>query len=145
MRRYFWLITILVIFLFTLGILVYFIMFKTSTTGKVSNINKVTAISTSNSYIFASPIRAKIDGDLLRVTVFLLDESGLGIVDKKVKLSTDDSVTINDVQTLTDQTGRAFFDLGGTKAGSYKIEAIVDGTTLNQYVSVIFDGEVVSQ
>ena len=54
----------LVIFLLTLGVLVYYIRFATAITPKASSFNTVNTVSITNSYIFASPVRAKANGRL---------------------------------------------------------------------------------
>lgn len=138
--KYLWLIFILIIFLFTLGILVYYIRFRTSITPKASTFNIVSVVSISNSYLFASPIRAKASGDLIRITIFLLDDEGNGIFDKKVNLRTlEGLVEIKEVQSLTDETGMAVFDITSDTVGLYTIEAFTEDLVLPQKVKVTFD------
>lgn len=144
--KYFLLVVILVIFLVTLGLLVYYIRFRTSITPKASTFNSENIVSLSNSYVFASPIRAKANGDLIRVTVFLLDDVGNGIFDKQVSLRSLDNevgshgvVDIKNVQSLTDETGKAVFDIAGSSVGSFSIEAFTSETVLPQRVKVTYD------
>lgn len=138
--NYFWLIVILVIFLITLGVLVYYIRFATTIAPKADTFNTVNAVSISNSYIFASPVRAKASGDLIRVTVFLLDDEGMGIFDKKVSLRALDGVLdIKDVQSLTDETGKAMFDVASSVIGTYTLEAFTEKIILPQRIKVIYD------
>lgn len=138
--NYFWLIVILVIFLLTLGVLVYYIRFATTIAPKADTFNTVNAVSISNSYIFASPVRAKASGDLIRVTVFLLDDEGRGIFDKKVSLRALDGVLdIKDMQSLTDETGKAIFDVASTTIGTYLVEASTTEILLPQKLKLIFD------
>lgn len=138
--NYFWLIVILVIFLITLGVLVYYIRFAVSTTPKASNFNTVNVVSVSNSYIFASPVRATAGGDLIRVTVFILDDEGNGLYDKKVTVkSNNQDLIIKEVQSLTDETGKAIFDISSKIANQYIIEAFVDNVVLPQKLKLIFD------
>ncbi len=138
--NYFWLILILIIFLVTLGILVYYIRFRTSITPKASTLNIISVVSISNSYLFASPIRAKASGDLIRVTVFLLDDEGNGIFDKKVNLRVlEGQLNIKEVQSLTDETGKAVFDVASSVVGVYTLEAFTESTVLPQKVKVIYD------
>ena len=138
--NYFLLILILVIFLITLGVLVYYIRFRTSITPKASSFNSTNVVSLSNSYVFSSPIRAKANSDLIRVTVFLLDEEGLGIFDKKVSLRVlEGQLNIKEIQSLTDETGKAVFDVSSAIVGTYNLEAFTQDTVLPQKVKVIYD------
>ncbi|EKE04990.1 MAG: hypothetical protein ACD_19C00426G0012 [uncultured bacterium] len=140
MRRYLWLIIILIIFLITLGVLVYYIRFTTSIAPKASSFNTTSQISISNSYVFASPVRAKANGDLIRVTVFLLDDEGNGIFDKKVSLkSIEGIVDIKEVQSLTDETGKAIFDVASAIIGAFNLEASTSEKVLPQRVKVTYD------
>lgn len=128
---------ILVIILF---LLIYFIKNRTYITPKASTLNSASIVSISNSYIFSSPVRAKINGENIRITVFLLDDKGLGVFDKKVILSSlDGSINIKDIQSLTDETGKAIFDISSNLGGTFFIEATVDGINLPQRVKVVFD------
>lgn len=138
--KYFWLILILIVFLVTLGILVYYIRFRTSITPKASSFNTFNVVSISNSYLFASPIRAKASGDLIRITVFLLDDEGNGIFDKKVSLrAVEGNIEIKEVQSLTDETGKAVFDVTSNTVGVYTIEAFNENLVLPQKVKVTYD------
>jgi hypothetical protein len=130
----------LVVFLLTLGVLVYYIRYQTSTTSKASGYNSSSSVSISNSYVFSSPIRAKANGDLIRVTVFILDDLGNGIYDKKVTLrSLDGSLDIKDIQSLTDETGKALFDVASATTGTFNLEALTENIVLPQKVKVVFD------
>lgn len=138
--NYFWLIFILIIFLVTLGILVYYIRFRTSITPKASTQNITAQVSISNSYVFSSPIRAKAGGDLIRVTVFILDNVGNGIFDKKVGLRANgQGLTIKEIQSLTDETGKAVFDVASKNVGVFNLEAFTDELVLSQKVKVTYD------
>ena len=144
--NYFWLFIILIIFLVTLGVLVYYIRFTTTIAPKADTFNTVNAVSISNSYIFASPVRAKANGDLIRVTVFLLDDQGNGIFDKKVSLRALDNevgshgvLDIKEVQSLTDETGKAVFDVASSVVGVYTLEAFTEKLVLPQKVKVTYD------
>lgn len=138
--NYFWLIFILIIFLLTLGVLVYYVRFRTSITPKASTLNITAIVSISNSYVFSSPIRAKAGGDLIRVTVFILDDVGNGIFDKKVSLrSLGGVLDIKNVQNLTDETGKAVFDVASKNVGVFNLEAFTDELVLPQKVKVTYD------
>lgn len=138
--NYFWLIIILIIFLVTLGILVYYIRFAVSTTPKANNFNTVNIVSIANSYVFASPVRATAGGDLIRVTVFILDDEGNGLYDKKVTVkSNNQDLIIKEVQSLTDETGKAVFDVASNIAGVYTLEAFIEELVLPQKIKVTYD------
>lgn len=140
MKRTIWLIVILVIFLLTLGVLVYYIRYRTAITPRASGGTSVSTVSTANSYIFSSPIRAKSGGDFIRVTIFLLDETGKGMYDQKVVLkANNNNLEVKEIQNLTDETGRAIFDVGTTYSGVYILEAMTSNVSLPQKIKVIFD------
>lgn len=123
-----------------LGLLLLFIKNRTSVFPKADSLNSTAIVSLDNSYIFASPVRAKVGGENIRITVFLLDDKGLGIFNKKVGLGNlDDQVNITDMQSLTDETGKAIFDVNSNTKGVFFIEAAVDGVRLPQRVKVVFD------
>ncbi len=138
--NYIILIIILVLFLITLGILVYYIRFQTTTAPKASGYNTVKTVSIVNSYVFASPVRAKAGGDLIRVTVFILDGEGNGIFDQNVSITTTSSdLDVNEIQRLTDDTGRAIFDISSNAIGSYLLSVSSNGVSLPQTLKVSFD------
>lgn len=139
MRNNFWLMLVLIIFLITLGTLVYYIRFKTSIAPRASGLTSTNVLSTFNSYVFASPVRAKANGDLIRITVFLLDEEGNGVFNNEVSLQTDSTLSINEIQSLTDDTGKAIFDISSPMVGSYIVKAMVGNIVLDQDVKVVFD------
>ena len=96
-------------------------------------------LSQDNSYIFASPISAYADGvSIIRVTVFVLNSQGLGISDQTVELKTSSPVTISQIQPVTDNFGRAIFDVTSVTSGHYTINAEIGGQSLSQKVLVSF-------
>lgn len=138
-KNYVVLFIILLIFVLTLTLLVYFMRFRTDLSPDASSYNTTRSISLTNSYVFASPVRALAGGDLIRVTVFVLDSEGLGLFDRKVTLNSSSNLDIKEIQSLTDETGRSIFDLGSKNKSTYQIEVFVDGVPLNQNLKVIFD------
>jgi hypothetical protein len=131
---------IILILVLIISLLYYFIKKRNSITinSEITGSQKV--ISLSNSYIFAAPVKANAGGDLIRITVFLLDNRGYGVFDKKVILGNNNGpITINNLQSLTDETGKAVFDISSTTTGVFFIEASVDGNLLSQRVKVTFD------
>lgn len=128
---------LLILFLI-LGI--YLSQQKTSIAPSAKGPNLGAIISLENSYIFASPVRATAGGDLIRVTVFVLDSSGRGVFDKKVTLGNNSSgLIVSDIQNLTDETGKAIFDISSKKPGVFYLDCLVEGQTLPQRVKISFD------
>lgn len=138
--NYLILVIILILFLITLGILVYYVRFQTSIAPRASSQNTANNLSIANSYVFASPVRASAGGDLIRVTVFILDDEGNGLYDKKVELRSSDSrLEIKEIQAMTDETGKAVFDLSSDQKGSFTIEVLSNGILLPQSLKLNYD------
>jgi hypothetical protein len=97
-------------------------------------------LSLDNSYIFASPLRAKTGGEKIRITVYILDNRGLGMSGMKVSIGGGGLLTVSFVQPTTDSQGRATFDVSSdTSPGIYLIQAAVDGVNLVQKATISFD------
>ena len=97
------------------------------------------SFSVDNSYLFVSPLRAKANGqERIRLTVFILNNQGLGVMGKEVFLSRDSSLSINIIQGQTDNFGKAVFDITSTKPGEYYLEVSVDGQKLPQKAHLSF-------
>lgn len=97
------------------------------------------SVAYSNSYLFSSPLQAKSDGkELIRISVFLLDGRGLGVPNQLVTISTSPKVSINSVQSTTDDTGKAVFDLSSDRPLKTIVTASNDNHTIPQTVSVTF-------
>lgn len=95
--------------------------------------------SVDNSYLFVSPLRAKANGkEKIRLTIFVLNNQGLGVLGKEVFLSRDSSLSINIIQGQTDNFGKAVFDITSTKPGEYYLEVSVDGQKLPQKAHLSF-------
>ena len=97
------------------------------------------ALSRENSYVFASPISAPADGaGIIRISVFVLNNQGLGVSGQSVSLKVDSKVIVSATQPVTDSLGRAIYDLTSTTAGSYTVTAEASGVSLPQTVSIAF-------
>lgn len=128
------------ILIIILIVILVFINRKTSILPRAKETNTSSIVSISNSFVFASPIRAKANGDLIRVTVFILDEKGWGVIDKKVSVVTNDQgLIIKEIQVLTDETGKAIIDIGATRTGIFYLNIDVSGLILSQKVKLVFD------
>ena len=101
---------------------------------------KTVAFSVDNSYVFITPLRARANGqEKIRLTVFVLDDQGLGVIGKKVVLDQDEALNIENIQALTDNFGKAYFDVTSTKTGEYYLKVIVDDTELKQKAHLSFN------
>lgn len=97
------------------------------------------SFSVDNSYLFTTPLRAKAgQQEKVRITVFVLNNQGLGVMGKKVNVSEDSALNIESIQGQTDNYGKAVFDVSSTKAGEYYLEVIVDGQKLPQKAHLSF-------
>ncbi|MDP4009579.1 MAG: Ig-like domain-containing protein [Candidatus Shapirobacteria bacterium] len=106
--------------------------------GKATSSNS-SPIVLENSYLFASPIQAKADGkEKIRITAFLLDGQGLGISNLKVSLQLPQNVSVLAIQSVTDDTGKAVFDLSSSVAKQLDIAAQVNNKTIPQKVKIVF-------
>ncbi len=106
-----------------------------------SSVARITgSLSAENSYLFASPISASSDGSsVIRVTVIILNDQGLGVSGQSVSLKLSGSgPLVTPVSPSTDTFGRAIFDLSSSTPGNYTISAEASGGFLPQTVSVVF-------
>lgn len=95
--------------------------------------------SLENSYVFITPLRARANGqEKIRITVFVLNDQGLGVQGKNVFLSTHEALNIDNIQALTDNYGKAYFDVSSTKPGEYFIEIKIDDKRLKQTAHLTF-------
>lgn len=96
--------------------------------------------SVDNSYIFSTPSQARANGqEKIRLTVFILNNQGLGVLGKKISTGTDSSLNIEVIQGITDSYGKAYFDISASKAGEYFLEIKVDDTALKSKAHLIFN------
>lgn len=99
----------------------------------------VDAYSKDNSYVFVSPLQASAaDGERIRLTVILLNNQGLGVVGKMVRLENIGGLEINEVQPVTDTRGKAIFDISSKVPGEYYPSVIADNGQLPQKPKISF-------
>lgn len=139
----FYLVGILLTALFLIFVAFTVIKNRVSTSGRASSGaagNPIGILSRENSYTFVSPVSAKSDGkSLIRVTVFILNNQGLGLAGQKVSLRIKGGDSdITPVQPETDAFGRAIFDVSSQNPGDYTITAETGGAELPQAVKVSF-------
>jgi hypothetical protein len=131
---------IIFIILLTFG-LITAIVLATQTTifkSRASSTNNHLPVK-ENSYLFASPIQAKADGqEKIRVTVFLLDSNGLGVSQQSVTLNVPPGIQIETLQSTTDDLGKATFNLSTIYPGKYAISASTSTINLSQKINLLF-------
>lgn len=131
---------ILFIILLILGLIlsVYLISQTTIFKSRADSTNSHLPVK-ENSYLFASPIQAKADGqEKIRVTVFLLDSNGLGVSQQKVTLQVPSPIQIETLQSTTDDLGKATFNLSSKTPGKYPISATTTNINLSQKINLLF-------
>jgi hypothetical protein len=97
------------------------------------------SFSVDNSYLFVSPLRALANNqEKIRLTVYILNNQGLGVIGKSVFLSNDLALSVEVIQGVTDAFGKAIFDISSSKAGEYYLEVKVDGKLLPQKAHLTF-------
>jgi len=68
----------------------------------------------------------------------LLDSRGLGVSNKKVIINAPSTLTLTNVQAITDDTGKAIIDSSSSIATTYQISASTDTQVLPQKVKITF-------
>lgn len=112
---------------------------KTIVVFSKANSNSSSTTALENSYLFASPIQAKADGqEKIRVTVFILDGRGLGVSNRTVTLNLPQTITNVHVQPITDEAGKAIFDLSSATQGTFNISAFTDNKEIPQKLRIVF-------
>lgn len=137
MKRFviFFVILLLVLFSFVVVFGLYEVKFF-NTRADVSQ----ASFSIDNSYIFSTPSQASASGqEKIRLTVFVLNSQGLGVLGKKVLIEADSSLTIDTIQGSTDNYGKAYFDISATKPAQYFLEIKIDDKALNQKAHLVFN------
>ncbi len=124
---------LLLLFLLSLSANIRFIL-SSRASGNVQD------FSVDNSYMSISPIEARADGaERIRLTIFILNDEGLGVPAKDVNINKAPEVVVDQVQMRTDNYGRAIFDLMSAKVGEYIIEAMVENTKVGEPIRVKFN------
>jgi len=101
--------------------------------------------SLSNSYVFGAPLLVRGDGEeKVRVNAFLLNEDGRGVPNQVVYLRAEDrggrvgAVEVGEIQPMTDEFGKAVFELSSGSEGQFVVTASVGGADWPQTVTVTF-------
>ncbi len=96
--------------------------------------------SVENSYVFISPLKAKADGsEKIRLTVFVLNDQGLGVPGKRTSLSQVNGLKVEVIQGLTDSLGKAVYDISSEKAGEYFVDVKIEDKKLGQQSVLSFN------
>lgn len=121
-----------------LGFVIFFGLYEVRFFSSRASIKSVN-FSIDNSYVFITPLRARANGqEKIRVTVFILNDQGLGVMGKKVFIDRDEALNIEEIQALTDNFGKAYFDVASGKTGEYYLKILVDNTQLKQKIHLSF-------
>jgi len=97
------------------------------------------SFSVDNSYVFLTPLRAKANSqERIRLTVFVLNNQGLGVLGKAVILGKDPSISVEGIQARTDNYGKATYDVSSSKPGEYFLEVKIEDTLLPQKAHLSF-------
>jgi hypothetical protein len=133
-------IIVFLILLFSLGATVIFIRQRTGFFGRAFTPSTGSGeVVLENSYLFASPLSAQANNkEKIRITIFLLDSQGKGVYGQAVFLGQNESLEINPIQAVTDELGRAIFDIMAKVPAEYLIEARVGNQVLPQRIRVSF-------
>ncbi len=131
---------LIILLLFSLVLAVFAVRQRTTFFGRAfSSIETSGDVALENSYLFISPLSAQSGGkEKIRLTVFLLDNQGKGVANQAVFLGQNEKLEITIVQGVTDNLGRAYFDIAAFSSGDYLIEARVDNLILPQRVKLNF-------
>ena len=99
----------------------------------------VVDFSAENSYVFTNPGRAQADGkEKIRVTIMVLNGSGLGVLGKKPVLGVDPRLVADNKQDTTDTYGKAIFEFSTSTPGDYYLDVKIDDQTLPQKAKLSF-------
>ncbi len=96
-------------------------------------------ISIENSYCFASPLCAGPDGrQVQRVSIFCLNENGIGLKGLTGQLSTAPDLVMKEIQPLTDAEGKLTFDVTSNVPTEQALNAFCSGVRINCQPQICF-------
>lgn len=132
---------LILLFLFLALLVATIIFFLTQKVRFFERLVSSSPLSLENSYLFASPLVAKADGEeKITISAFVLSDKGLGIAQKKVILYSAPILQAKPVRELTDPRGLAVFEVSSLTAGQYNLWAVVEsGGQIKQQVNVQFE------
>ena len=128
----------IILLLLTLASSLFLVFRVTSFSGRAAGSGS-SSTSLDNSYLFASPLQARAKSlQKVRVTVFLLDGRGLGVPGLPVDLEVPSSLNLIETQKITDDSGRAVFDLTSDSPGKFTVSARVGSRPISQKLTLVF-------
>ncbi len=96
-----------------------------------------TKISIKNSYLLGEKILAKADGrDNCVVNIFLLDESGKGVVGRRANLIGAEEIRV--VNELSDSDGKIKYEIRSGVEGQKRLTAEIGGVAMDKTLLVTF-------
>jgi len=129
-------IIILLLLLFGLIFTVYLVRRQTQLPGRAAQTG---VLSLENSYLFASPLVAKVGGEKITISAFVLTDQGLGLAGQRVFLYAAPALSAQIVKDETDSRGLAVFEVTSNTPGQFNIWANVSGGgQIKQQVTVTF-------
>lgn len=129
---YFFFILIIFLTLF-LGYVLYEINFTKTNTRANSSL-----VSSENSYVFTNPVCGSSKTQNIRVTVFCIG-NGRGISNLPVQFESHPKLTISIVQGVTDETGKATFDVLSTEPIQTRLNVFCNSINLKSKASICFE------
>jgi len=132
------LLSAILFFLVLIAFALFFFFYETRYFGSRASMT-IVDVSAENSYVFINPLSAQANGkDKIRVTIMVLNGSGLGVMGKQPIIAVDPRLVVNPVQITTDSLGKAIFEFSTAAAGEYYLEVKIDETTLLQKAKLSF-------
>lgn len=132
------LLSAILFFLILIAFSLFFFFYETQYFGSRASVT-IVDFSAENSYIFVNPGRAQADGkEKIRVTIMVLNGSGLGVFGKKPVLGADPKLVIDRNQESTDTFGKAIFDFSTNAPGEYYVDVKIDDVSLPQKSKLVF-------
>ena len=132
------LLSAILFFLVLITFSLFFFFYETQFFGSRASMTVVN-VSADNSYVFMNPLKAQANGkDKIRVTLMILNGSGLGVLGKKPIITSDPRLVVDKVQEATDTLGKAVFEYSTTVPGEYYLEVKIDDIVLPQKAHLSF-------
>ena len=125
---------LLLLLLLSVGVNIRFLY-----SSKAAEPSQVQLVSSTNSYMFLSPVSAQANNtERIRVSVFVLNDTGIGVSNQEVTLQHVPEVKIEAIQAVSDNYGRAIFDIYTQTPGNYSVSAQVNGRVIGETATATF-------
>ena len=138
MKKYLPIILFLLFILFS-GVS-FFVIFESKTLFSRAS-EKTSQISEENSYIFISPVESDCQAreikQMTRINVFVLDQVGKPVIGARVQVNSTSTVLVKGLG-LTDNFGRAIFDVTCVSPADSYLPVVVDGKTISSKAHIVF-------